>query len=1058
MSINTQQVNINFSQGLDTKTDPWQVPIGKFETLVNSIFQKGGLLQKRDGYGLLVGTSPPATYLTTLNDNLLAIGNTVNAYSESLQKWITKGTLQPCSLSTLPLVRNNYNILQADSTVSNNLVCTAYTESLGGSNSYLFTIADSTTGQNITPPTAIPVISGGTISGSSRVFTVGPFFTIVSQVLVSGVTYLQYVSVPVNNPVTSTNTANVSVAQKVHADVYVPISSNPGWDAYCVNGSLVLAWNTTTGGQSVVVVLLTAAQIVLQQASTVSSSFTGATDIAAIASVCADVTVTPNIFYISFWNNSNQTSYTGAISLPGFGTITQVFTPRAVLSPTTITNIASAAQNDVCTVFLEVLNSVSYSVSPTGTTSLPSNYIDANTITSTGTVGTAYPAIRSVGLASKAFIVDSTLYFLSAYESTYQPSYFLINGSSTRETAPIVVAKLAYQNGVGYSTLGLSTTTLTDQGVCTAYLYKDDVQALNTLNNTQQTTAGGIYSQYGTNLAIFGLGTENVDSAEIASNLHLTGGYLSQFDGYLPVEHNFFIWPDLVGVAWSTTGGTMAAVPTGGTEGAVNYYYMATYEWTDNQGLAYRSTPSIPSPVTTSGTGSTGSVALQVPTLRLTAKISSPVKIVIYRWSENTQVYNQITSITVPLINSTSTDYVAYVDTMPDAAVVGNNIIYTTGGVVPDTNAPASNGIVTLFDTRLWLVDAEDSNLLWVSKQVIEDTPVEMSSDFTIYVAPNIGTVASTGPITGLAPMDDKLCIFKANSIYYINGTGPDNLGTTAVGCPLGQYSQPTFITAAVGCTNQQSIVLTPNGLMFQSDKGIWILDRNLTSTYIGAPVEAYNSSLVTSAQVIPETNYVLFTLSTGEMLMYDYYYGQWGVFEGAPSISSCIYQGLHTLLSQYGLVLQQTPGIYLDGSSPVLLKFTTGWINLATLQGYQRFYEFMLLGKFMSPHYLNIQIGYDYNPSIFQTTLINPLNYSSPLPSPFGVPTPFGAFPPREQWRIHAKQQLCQSFQLTIQEVYNPNYGNTAGAGFTMSGINATVGIKKGRRPIPGSNAAGLS
>lgn len=451
-------------------------------------------------------------------------------------------------------------------------------------------------------------------------------------------------------------------------------------------------------------------------------------------------------------------------------------------------------------------------------------------------------------------------------------------------------------------------------------------------------------------------------------------------------------------------------------------------------------------------------MTLTVPTLRLTSKVANPVKIVVYRWSENTQVYNQITSIIAPVVNSTTIDSVTFVDTLADSAVVGNNILYTTGGVVPDVNAPASNGIMTLFDTRLWLVSAEDPNVLWLSKQVIEGTPVEMSSDFTIYVAPNIGTVSSSGGMTAIAPMDDKLCLFKKNSIYYINGVGPDNLGTTSVGCPLGNYSQPTFVNSVVGCTNQASIVLTPAGLMFQSDKGIWLLARNLQTSYIGAPVEAYNSSTVTSAVAVPETNYVLFTLDTGEMLMYDYYFQQWGIFKGAPAISSCIYKDQHTILTKYGLILQSTPNEYLDNGAPVLLSFTTSWINLASLQGYERFYEFYLLGNFLSPHSLLCQVAYNYESSIQQSTFITPQNYSSPVPSPFGVPTQFGASPSKEQWRIHAKQQLCESFQLSITEVYNPVYGNTAGAGFTISGLNAWVGIKKSRRPIPARTAAGMS
>jgi hypothetical protein len=487
---------------------------------------------------------------------------------------------------------------------------------------------------------------------------------------------------------------------------------------------------------------------------------------------------------------------------------------------------------------------------------------------------------------------------------------------------------------------------------------------------------------------------------------------------------------------------------------AAEYWYSVTYEWTDNQGYAYRSQPSIPTTVTlTSDT----SVTVNIPMLRLTSKTTNVVKIVIYRYSLLSGAYNQVTSITAPILNDTTVDSYAYTDTLADSSVIGNNILYTTGGVVPDTNGPACNGIMTLFDTRLWLVDAEDPNLLWVSKQVIEGTTVEMSSYFTIYCAPNQGTVASTGPITALAPMDDKLIIFKENAIYYINGTGPDNLGTTQVGCPLGQYSQPTFCTSVVGCTNQQSIVMTSMGLMFQSDKGIWLLSRDLQTSYIGSPVEAFNGATVNSANAIPGTNYVVFTLSTGQSLMYDYYVQQWGTFEGAPAVSSTLYQDLHTIVDQYGNISQATPGVYADIDNPVLMSFVTSWLNLAGLQGYERFYEFYMLANFFSPHSLLCQVAYDYNPSVSNSQLITPTpqRYSSPVPSPFGVPTPFGAPTSKEQYRVHAKKQLCESFQLAITEV--AVQGQPIGAGFTMSGIDLVVDIKKGYRPTKAASAVGM-
>ena len=359
---------------------------------------------------------------------------------------------------------------------------------------------------------------------------------------------------------------------------------------------------------------------------------------------------------------------------------------------------------------------------------------------------------------------------------------------------------------------------------------------------------------------------------------------------------------------------------------------------------------------------------------------------------------------------------------------------------------------MALFDNRLWLVDSEDKNLLWFSKQVIENTPVEMSDLLTMFIAPTTGAEQSTGPVTALWPLDDKLIIFKENAILYINGTGPDNTGAN------NQYSQPIFITSTVGCTNQNSIVFTPNGLLFQSNKGIWLLGRDLNSQYIGAPVEEFNSSLVQSAVNVPETNQVRFTLNTGETLMYDYYYDQWGTFVGVPAVSSCIYNGLHTIINKLGAVYQELFESYLDGSNPVLINFVTGWFALAGLQGYQRAYFFYLLGQYLTPHKLQLGIAYDYQDSPSQVSLITPTNGSSNygLSGPYGQSSPYGGPGNVEQWRVFLTRQRCQAFQIHLQEVYDPSMGIPAGAGLTLSGLNLIIGAKNSFRPIRAANSIG--
>lgn len=437
------------------------------------------------------------------------------------------------------------------------------------------------------------------------------------------------------------------------------------------------------------------------------------------------------------------------------------------------------------------------------------------------------------------------------------------------------------------------------------------------------------------------------------------------------------------------------------------------------------------------------SVVLTVPTLRLTYKVQpNPVRIVGYRWSVAQQAYYQFTSITAPVVNNPAVDYVTITDTASDASILGNTLIYTTGGVVENIAAPASVD-TALFNNRLFLIDAEDRNLLWFSKQVIEAVPVEMSDLLTVYVAPTSGAQGSTGPMTALGAMDDKLIIFKKDAIYYINGNGPDNTGANST------FSDPIFITSSVGCAVPASIVLMPQGLMFQSDKGIWILGRDLSTNYIGAAVEQYNTNTVMSAQSIPATNQVRFVLDNNITLMYDYFYAQWGTFSNTFAISSTLYRGIHTYLNKFGTIFHEAPGAYLDGSSPVLMSFTTSWINVAGLQGFERLYFANLLGTYYTPFTLNVDMAYDYNPSATQSIVVSPDNYVAP----WGEEALWGS---GGNWggpgnvftaRMFPDRQKCQSFQVTITEQYDATLGAPSGQGLTLSGLALVIGVKKGYR-----------
>lgn len=1027
MALPKQAIPVNFSKGIDSKNDPFQLEIGKFLSLENSVFTTGGRLTKRNGFGSLPALPSPASYATTFNGDLTAIGNSIEAYSSASSSWVQKGSITPASLSTLPLIRNNLNQIYADTAIAaNGLVCTAYIESNGSTNAIKYAIADSTTGQNIVAPTVISGADATTNSGP-RVFFLGAYFVIVYAAPTSR-SKLAYIAISTSSPALVTGQVVITTS--------FDDSTGTNFDGVVFSNALYLAWNGASAS-GIKMAQLTST-LVLSAVTNPDASHVGLA-----VSVCADAQA--STIWVNYYAGGNQI-YSLALT-PGLSVISGFPLLVAASSGSTL-NVASAAQGGVATVFYEDAETASGIVSDT--------VFFVTVSQSSASVLTTGTTIRSLGLASKAFIVGGVVYFLGAYQSTYQSTYFLINGSTSTSANPVIVAKLAYENGGGYTSRGLSSVSVFGATAGVAYLNADIIEPISNSNSSGTAVQGGIYAQTGINLATIVLASIRPTSSEIGSNLNISGGYLTAYDGYLPVENGFHLWPDSVqATATATTGGHLKAQI---------YFYQVTYEWSDNQGNIFRSAGSIPIKKDISGSGtSTNTITLVIPTLRVTQKTANPVKIVIYRWSTDNQVFYQTTSVSAPTLNDTTIDSITYVDTLADASIIGNSIIYTAGGVIENIGAPATSA-ATLFDDRLWLVASEDKNLLWFSKQVIEATPVEMSDLLTLYVAPSIGATGPTGPILSLSAMDDKLVVFKQNAAYYVNGTGPDNTGAN------NQYSQPIFITSMVGCSNQGSIVFQPSGLMFEfaSEAGnqIWLLGRDLQTQYIGSPVEAFTkNATVLSAIAVPGTNQVRFNLSSGITLMYDYFYGQWGTFS-SNAISSALFQDLHTYIAPNGYVYQETPGVYLDGTNPVLLSFTTSWINVAGLRGYQRAYRYFLLGQYLSPFRLMCSTAYNYKSSPSSFAMIQPNNFSPAYGSAeangqvttYGSDNPYGGVSNILNWRVNLKEQRCSSLQITIQEIYDPSFGIVAGAGFTLSGLSLIVSAKQSFRTISAAESVASS
>lgn len=511
---------------------------------------------------------------------------------------------------------------------------------------------------------------------------------------------------------------------------------------------------------------------------------------------------------------------------------------------------------------------------------------------------------------------------------------------------------------------------------------------------------------------------------------------------FTTIETELYKNQAMIDIALDSTDKLYSATGSGSLEQG-QYQYVATYSWTDNRGNEHISAPSIPLTVTTTGTGKSNSAAIQIPMLRLTDKKN--VIIDLYRTEVNGTIFYKETQSKLSVYNDKTADYTIISSSISDDDLINNELLYTTGGVLDNIAAPSCT-IIESLNNRIFLGGLEDEHQIAFSKINSEGVPVEFSDVLTKQV-PRVG-----GAVTGFKAMDDKLIIFKETAVYYLSGDGPNNLG-----------EQDTFIniellSSEIGCTNPESLVLTPYGVMFKSKKGIYLLSRSLQFGYIGAEVEQFNKLTVTSAEVIQNKNQVRFTTLEGECQVYDYYVQKWSTFTNHKSISATNLNEEYYYVRPDGEIYKENDESFTDAGSPIKLRIETDWIAFGGIQGYQRVYRALFLGSYKSPHKLRIRTAYNYIDSFIQEKIVDISDFTDDNrygeDSPYGNPenTPYGGKGNLYQFRIDFKKQKCQSIKIRIEDIQTENIGE----GYDLSNIFFMVGIKNSEFKPNQSNIKG--
>jgi hypothetical protein len=242
-----------------------------------------------------------------------------------------------------------------------------------------------------------------------------------------------------------------------------------------------------------------------------------------------------------------------------------------------------------------------------------------------------------------------------------------------------------------------------------------------------------------------------------------------------------------------------------------------------------------------------------------------------------------------------------------------------------------------------------------------------------------------------------------------------------------------------------------PEGLMFMSDKGIYLLNRKLQASYIGAPVEIFNSEIITGAILLEAKNEVRFSTISGIVLVYNYYSSQWSWFKNLPSSSSIVIGGKYSIFGTGGVWQKEGSGFKLNGSS-IIQKISSPWLRINGEQSWQKVYDLILVGVYKSEHQVKLSIYYDYEQyaeTVYYLDVLPSSQYNKTT-RPATTDTEAGTqFDGVYQLLIDIPRKNCQSFRFVIEDV-PLNIDSNSGECFSLTSFSLTYGVKNGPAKIP--------
>jgi hypothetical protein len=398
--------------------------------------------------------------------------------------------------------------------------------------------------------------------------------------------------------------------------------------------------------------------------------------------------------------------------------------------------------------------------------------------------------------------------------------------------------------------------------------------------------------------------------------------------------------PKLIG---SATGGTGDAL-TG------TYLFAAVVSWRDGAGVIHRSPPS--NIVTLSPAGTAMRLWATVPVTYENRVTQGAYTVTIYASQDGgTVLYAQSTAETVASSTSYWHAFLSVFDPTQDALTPA---LYSDGSATQAKIPFAPNAAkdAKVIGDRLWLIDAERNRAYY-------SQPLSTEALSGIFPAMNptqyIDFPAAAGTVVALENWKEAPIFFSSTGEWTVDGEGPDALNDPPY------FAQPRQLSD-IPCTDGDSVVLTPAGILFRSGNRFAIAGDQFSMLD-----DALASVDIVGAVVFRDQHEVVMVASNGTAWVFNYLKQAWttwdaNAFSSSGAISAVAqdpWTGKALYFSDSATALFSMDPT--TTSTTAQMSMSTGWVMLGNPQEDCTLQNWILRSANGGTHGVSLAVAVDY-------------------------------------------------------------------------------------------------